>query len=176
MTTVDRLSDTVYRDQARKRLDDLVGDGKVPVERAQIYGLRHIARQQPGNVREFAQHQRERAERKQENVSESVRPSLQAEIDFWSLVDDLCGSRTKWSVRREGLAHAPQNIREENIPTKSQCNTDADRTLRNQLKKRQRAWLHRWTCDHVPAFFERFCTDALYRRETQVINLERNTT
>ena len=69
---VDLLSDTVYREQAVKRLDCLLGASeKFPVQKAQLYGLRQIARQEPTKVRTFANCQRERAKRK-------------AEIDFWS--------------------------------------------------------------------------------------------
>ena len=170
MTEVDRLSDTVYRKQACEQLDGLLGKSeRFPVERSQIYGLRQVARQQPGKVKEFAQHQSRRAERRH-------RPGLQEEVGFWSLVDHLCDSSSDWSVRSEGLAHAPSDIREENIPKKNECKTDADRRHRNRLRMRQRDWLDRWTGEHVPAFFERFCTHALYLRETLGNHRGRNAT
>ena len=166
MTNLDRLSDTVYREQAIGQLDDLLGAcGTFPVRKTQLYGLRQIARQEPGKVGEFAGHQRERAERKLEQVSERGRPALQAEIEFWSVVDRLCDSSSPWSVLTEGLEHAPAELRDENIPARNKGMTPAERTRRNQIKARQREWLARWTEDHVPAFFERFCTHALYRLE-----------
>lgn len=162
---LDLLSDTVYPVGACKSLDQFLDQcGKFPVKRAQIYGLRQIARQEPAKVPDFATHQCKRAERKQESASEKGKLRLQAEIDFWSLVNQMCGSTAdSWSVRRTGLEHAPPDIREENIPAKNDCLTNADRTRRNQLRKRQKEWLDGWTAKHIPAFFERFCTHALYR-------------
>ena len=145
MTTVDLLSDTVYRDQARDQLDKLLKEMKgFPVKRSQIYGLRQIARQQPLKVKEFAQHQRERAERRNPNASE---------IRLWRLVEQLCDSKTDWSVRKEILILAPE-----------------DRM--NQTRKRQREWLDEQEMTHRPAFFERFCTHALYRLAKSETNRE----
>ena len=103
-----------------KQLDQLLGNSnKFPVKPAQIYGLRQIARQQPGKVESFANHQRERTKRKLENASERTRPGLQAEIDFWTLVSDLCGdSALAWSVHKEGHAHLPAEL--QNIPARRQ--------------------------------------------------------
>ena len=166
MTNLDLLSDTVYREQAVRQLDDLLGTCETfPVRKTQIYGLRQIARQEPGKVEEFARHQGKRAERKQEQVSERGKPGLQAEIEFWDLVRRLCDSTSPWSVLTEGLEHAPAELRDENIPTWNKGMMPAERTRRNQLKARRREWLARWTGAHVPAFFERFCTHALYRLE-----------
>lgn len=171
MTIVDRLSDTVYRDQAREQLDALLRElqgylqenYRFPVKRTQLYGLRQIARQQPKQVKNFARHQRERAERKHEGASERAKPSLESEIKFWKLVESLCDSHTDWSVHVEGARHAPPELREENIPPRRPGMTDAERRDRNQLRQRLREWNDRWEKTHVPAFFERFCTHALYR-------------
>ncbi len=166
MTTLDLLSDTVYCEQAVRQLDCLLGTCETfPVKRAQIYGLQQIARQEPGKVAEFAKHQSTRAERKQEQVSEQAKLGLQAEIDFWHLVHRLCDSSSPWSVLTEGWKHAPAELRAENIPPRYKGMSPDERTRRNQLKADQQAWLARWTKDHVPAFFERFCTYALYRLE-----------
>ena len=166
MTNLDLLSDTVYREQAVRQLDDLLGTCETfPVRKTQIYGLRQIAHQEPGRVGEFARHQRERAERKRKQASERGNSGLQAEIDFWTLVDKLCDSPSPWSVLTEGLEHAPAELRDENIPARNKSMTPTERTRRNQLKASRREWLARWTGVHVPAFFERFCTHALYRLE-----------
>ena len=120
MTNLDRLSDTVYREQAIGQLDDLLGArGTIPVQKTQIYGLRQIARQEPGKVGEFARHQRGRAERKQEQASGKSDLKLKNEIDFWDLVDRLCDSSSPWSVLTEGLEHAPAELRDENIPARN---------------------------------------------------------
>ena len=118
--TLDLLSDTVYFLGACRSLDRLLRScEKFPVQRSQIYGLRQIARQEPGRVHDFAIHQRERAERKQENVSERGRFRLQTEIDFWSLVNQLCDSTTdSWSVRRTGLEYAPTGSSRGKYPSK----------------------------------------------------------
>lgn len=147
MTTVDLLSDTVYRDQARNRLESLRAKiGQVPVKPAQIYGLRQIARQQPLKVKKFAQRQRERAERRNPNASE-IRL-------WWSLVEQLCESTTAcWSVRKEVLKFAPEDFMD-------------------QTKRRRREWLDEQERTHRPAFFERFCTHALYRMAESETNRE----
>lgn len=153
MTRLDLLSDTVYREQAIRQLDDLLGEcGKFPVKKTQLYGLRQMARQEPGKVCKFASHQRNRAERKDE-------------VEFWKLVEKLSDSNNSWSVYTEGLAHAPAELHEENIPAKKKGMTLAERTHRNELNARRKKWLDQWARDHIPAFFERFCTHALYRLE-----------
>ena len=156
MRLLDLLSDTVYRDQAVKRLHPLLQDvNKFPVEASQIHGLREIARQQPAKVSEFAGHQKNRAEKLEK----------QTEVDFWDLVMNLCDSSSSdWSVLKEGHAHLPEELREANIPARQSDMTQEERTHRNTLKKRQREWLHQWTNAHIPVFFQRFCTQCLYRK------------
>ena len=176
MINVDLFSDTVYRDQASKQLDALIDEIRVvPVKRAQIYGLRQIARQQPTRVDEFAQHQRGRAERKKDNASENARTQLESEIQFWSLVERLCDSTTGWSVRREIEKCLPLELRDERIPAKRPGMTHEDRRVRNRLKRSQRDWLDGQKAPHIRAFFERFCTHALYRIEVSVHSEERKT-
>ena len=166
MTILDLLSDTTYRDQAVKELHPLVQNAtEFPVETSQIHGLREIARQQPASVSGFARHQKERAERKYEIASEMTKLKLEAEIAFWTLVINLCSSPTSdWSVLKEGHAHLPEELCEENIPKKRPGMTPEERTHCNTLKERQREWLNRWTNEHIPVFFQRFCTQCLYRK------------
>ncbi len=170
MTCVDFLSDTTYRRQAAEQLNRLLDDiGKCPVKRSQIYGLRQIARQQPNSVDKFASHQCERAKRKQEGAAEGAAVGLQAEIDFWTLVISLSGdfshagdSSHDWSVCKEGLDHLPGDL--QNIPPRQGNMTHEERTHRNKLCERRQKWLNQWNNEHIPAFFERFCTHYLYRR------------
>lgn len=153
MRCVGLLSDTTYPREAVEQLDRLLGgrNAPFPVKSAQIYGLRQIARQQPDKVKAFADHQRERAARDNEK-------------DFWQLVGNLCSdSASPWSVLKEARVHLPEELQDENIPTRQSCVTMEERRLRNQLREQQRIWLARWTAEHIPAFFERFCTEALYR-------------
>ena len=156
MTYVDLLSDTTYRQQAVRQLHQLVGNAsEFPVESSQIYGLRQIARQQPDKVLGFAEHQGERAEKLQKH----------AEVDFWALVAKLCRSSTsEWSIYKEGHAYLPENIREENIPPRQPGMTQEEQRHRNTLRRQQREWLEQWANKHIPAFFERFCTQCLYRK------------
>ncbi len=156
MIDMDLLSDTTYRQQAVRQLHQLLSNAKeFPVESSQIYGLRQIARQQPDKVEQFARHQKERAEKKDRN----------AEIGFWALVENLCNNQsTNWSVRNEGRKYLPENIRNENIPKNQQGMTLEERQLRNKLRKCQQEWLDRWKNEHIPVFFERFCTQCMYRK------------
>ena len=159
MTCVDLLSDTTYCEQAVQQLDRLLGDmNQFPVKRTQIYGLRQIARQQPGEAQEFANHQRERAEKKEK----------EDEVDFWTLVANLCrnynpssNDTSDWYIEKEGHAHLPVEL--QNIPAKRKGMTHEERRHRNELNGRQRELLKQWANEHIPAFFERFCTHALYR-------------
>ena len=227
MTRVDLLSDTTYREQAVKQLDLLLSSStKFPVKTTQIYGLRQIARQEPGKVKKFPKHQGKRAHRKQSSVSNlQTLKDIQAEIDFWILVFDLCGDETPgylqfnisgtasnrqkstqercdeekqrwepreyilqdlqaeidfwtcvlnrvkgstpdWSVLKEGHLYLPEELREENLPDKSkgatQQETQAKQQRYNQFKSDQKEWLDQWENEHIPAFFERFCTHCLY--------------
>ena len=167
MTTVDLLSDTVYRDQARDQLNKLLKDmDAFPVQRSQIYGLRQVARQQPLKVAEFAEHQRGRAEHKKESAGRNAQIRLESEIKLWELVKRLRDSTPGWSVHAEAKQHLPDKLSDENIPANRPGMTSDERRARNQLRGQQRKWITAWETNHVPAFFERFCTHALYRLGT----------
>ena len=130
-----------------------------PVEDSQIYGLRQLARQQPDKVKSFARHQRERAERK------NYKGQLQAEIDFWSLVEQICNvdkPGSGWSLAVEVQRLIPDELRQ--IPARHPQMTQEERTHRNQIVQKRRGWLAAWQEDHIPAFFERFCTHCLYSK------------
>ena len=175
MMLVDLLSDTTYRDEAIKQLNKLLqNSSKFPVKSTQIYGLRQIARQQPEEIDRFAEHQCRRVQRRYDEENERRNPrgnvlqDLQAVIDFWTLVRNLCSnSASGWSVVQEGHRYLPEELREKNLPPKSRGatpqETQANLTLHNQFKNRQTKWLDQWKNEHIPAFFERFCTLCLYR-------------
>ncbi len=156
MTCVDLLSDTTYPQQAVKQLHQLLSNAsEFPVESSQIYGLRQIARQQPDKVLDFARHQSDRAEKL----------NHQAEVGFWELVAKLCNpSTSEWSVYTEGRTYLPEDIRDEHIPQRQPGMTQEEQRNRNELRTRQRKWLDQWANEHIPAFFERFCTQCLYRK------------
>lgn len=158
---VELLSDTVYRDKAAEIIDHFVDEHDLPVTRSQIHGLRQIAIQQPLAIKSFANHQKERAEKK--NTS-GTNHKLASEAEFWKLVGDLCEpKKLSWSPASEADQHLPTNLRGENIPEKRKGMSPEDRGQRNRLVKQQREWLEDWNRLHVPAFFRRFCTHYLYR-------------
>ena len=173
MTLVDLLSDTVYRQQTVKQLHQLLGnDNQFPVEPSQIHGLRQIARQEPEKIGGFATHQRQRAqsrydaEDERSNSRAEVLRKWKTEINFWSLVANLCGdSSDRWSVKREGRSYLPQELRNDNL-REVQGATQQERQQiqqhNNRIKREQREWLKEWDNEHIPAFFERFCTHCLY--------------
>ena len=204
VSTVDLLSDTIYLCQAVSNLDHLLDDRwdeerEFPVRRKQIYGLRQISRRQPLKVREFAKHQCERAQNKQESSSKLPQIGrFQYEIDFWTMVFDLCREGVSGCVELRVTARAQERRTKEDdrirrlrqgapitalreaelrrnfwdevinrcsdltpewyVRRESQCHLPKDLT-----KRQQKEWLERWEQEHVPAFFERFCTHCLFR-------------
>lgn len=167
---LDLLSDTVYREQAAEQLDGFLGNcKKFPVKKSQIYGLRMIARQQPGQVGKFAGSQGQRANRKLKMKGEKGDHRIEAEILFWKLVANLCGDLDanrpdiEWSVVKAGIDHLPTDLHEDNIPEKRPGMTADERQRRNELRRKRKEWLARWSEAHFPAFIERFCTHALFR-------------
>ena len=163
---LDQLSDTMYREMAERILDgfiDQYGENARSMSRSQIHGLRQIAIQQPREIKSFADHQRERIEKKLETAGSGSRPKLEAQRAFWKLVADLCDpGKLDWSPASEAESWMPAELKESNIPAKSECNSNEERSRRKQLKARQKQWLEAWNADHVPAFFQRFCTHYLY--------------
>lgn len=173
MTLVGLLSDTIYRQQAVKQLHQLLGDDKkFPVEPTQIYGLRQIARQEPERVGDFATHQGQRAQNRYDAENERRNPKAEVlqkwetEVNFWTLVTNFCGdSPDRWSVKTEGHSYLPEEFRNENrreVPGSNPKETTQNQQHNNSLKKGQRDWLEKWSNEHIPAFFERFCTHCLF--------------
>lgn len=167
MLSADLLSDTTFRDQAVQAVDRFVDDNGAPLRRTQIYGLRQIAMNQPGKVKGFAFHQRQRAERQYENASKNGQLKLQKEIDFWKLVENLCASSAAhggWSLEQEAEVQMPTELRLEDNRPKSEL-THEERSLRKQTKKKRREWSTVWMNQHLPLFFQRFCAHYLYCSE-----------
>ena len=171
MTSLDVLSDTLYRQQAVVQLDRLLEAGDpFPVEKSQLYGLRQIARQQPLKVSGFAEKQRKRVERKMKNTKNgsSIFQRMEDEVRFWKLVTDLCDSSPSnqdWTLGQTAGSHLPPELNQ--VPDRQKGMTHEDRTRRNQLKKEKREWEQAWYEAHIPAFFERFCTHYLFRMALQ---------
>ena len=133
MTIVDLLSDTVYRDQARQQLNALLDE----IQRFPVKTA------QIYGLRQIARQQPLQVKNfAGYQRTRAERKNRQSEVQFWQLVERLCDSRNGWSVRVEGAKHVPPEL---------------------ETRRRQREWRDRWEKTHVPAFFERFCTHALYR-------------
>jgi len=161
VTDMDLLSDTVFPGEAQRAVVAVVEVcGDIPVEVTQIHGLRQIARQQPGNVFRFARHQRARAE-KRRNPEET---------EFWSLVGYLCSGSTGqsgwssegWSLHEEARKRLPEEL--QHLPNRQDMKSNEDRQRRNQMKNEQQGLVKEWMDKGIPAFFERFCAECLYRR------------
>ncbi|MEX1027454.1 MAG: hypothetical protein WD049_05535 [Candidatus Paceibacterota bacterium] len=164
MKLLDQLSDVTYRDRAAEIVDRFVDECRCPITRSQINGLRQIAIQQPLRVKAFADHQRQRAEKKHETASQNAKATLESQIAFWKLVADLCETnKLPWSPATEVETQMPGELREENIPTKADCKSNEERGRRKQLKSSQKQWLDAWNNQHLPEFFRRFCIHYLYR-------------
>lgn len=173
MTLVDLLSDTVYRQQAVKHLHQLLGsDKQFPVEPTQIYGLRQIARQEPERIGNFAIRQGQRAQSRYDaednksNPKAEVLRKWETEINFWTLVANFCGySPDCWSVETEGRAYLPEELHNQNlreVPGATPQETQQNQQHNNRIRRDQREWLVEWDKEHIPAFFERFCTHCLF--------------
>ena len=157
MTELDVLSDTVYR----KKAMEVLQRSALPVSTTQIKGLRQIAQHQPRQVQSFAEHQKTRADKKRRSE----------EGAFWQLVIALCSDNAAqgdWSLHKEAESDMPAHLK--NIPDRTDCKTLEERTQRNQRVSERRAWLEKWNADHIPAFFQRFCTHYLYLKARSQIH------
>ena len=173
MTFVDLLSDTTYRQQTVEQLHQLLGnDNKFPVEPSQIHGLRQIARQEPERVGGFATHQGQRAQSRYDAEDERSNPRAEVlqegetEVNCWTRVANFCGeSPDRWSVKKEGRSYLPEEFGDENlreVPGATPQETTQNQQHNNRLRRGQRDWLEKWDNEHIPAFFERFCTHCLF--------------
>jgi hypothetical protein len=164
MPSIQVLSDTTFSTHATEAVDTLVDANGCPVKRSQISGLRQIAVNQPRSVKEFAEHQRRRAERRMENASRNAQEKIEKEIEFWKLIANLVdGKRPRclWSLQQEAEGALPQDLKVESTPAGANL-TREEQTRRAATKKLQHDWLVAWKDLHCPAFFQRFCAHYLY--------------
>lgn len=165
MSELDVISDTTFAEQAAQAVDALVKDhDSCPVRRAQISGLRQIAVNQFGQVKDFAKKQQERAQKRVENGGRNPSPSILAEIEFWKTVVRLCDGkppRCTWSLQMEAEAALPDELRIEPVPKGTQL-TKEQQNQRRVTKEENRQWMLDWKERHYPAFFQRFCAHYLY--------------
>lgn len=165
MPSIQVLSDTTYSTRAAEAVDTLVKTCGCPVRRSQVAGLRQIANNQPGSVKEFAEKQRQRARKRMENASQNVQLKIQNEIEFWKCVANLCDGRppnAAWSLQHEAEAALSNHFNVEPLPAGTNL-TREQQAERAATKKRQQNWLSEWRNEHYPVFFQHFCVHYLYR-------------
>jgi hypothetical protein len=164
--TMDLLSDTTFRDQAIRALEAFRNKHDLVVKRSQIEGLRQLAVNEPSKVLVFAKHQRERAERRNEQRHS---PRLDQEIAFWKLVEEICGttatSTAPWSLKKFAQAEAPDDC---HVPPKppGSAPSELHKAFR-EAKERARRWEEQRIAEDYPAFFQRFCAHYVYLLATQ---------
>lgn len=68
-------------------------------------------------------------------------------------------------MKREGRTYLPEELHDENLrevqgatPQETQQNQQHN----NRIRTGQRKWLGEWNNEHIPAFFDRFCTHCFY--------------
>lgn len=136
MSDIDVKADGVLCEKAVELLDAFIQECGLPVRTAQISGLKQIAFNQPSSLKEFAQHQRQRAERRHHDEEKA----------FWNLIDNLCDGRKPkhaWSLHQEieGMLSEQEKADKKHLAA-----------LREEKKK---------LC--YPPFFQHFCAHYLYR-------------
>jgi hypothetical protein len=162
----DVLADTVLRDEAAQALGEFAREHGCPVGRSQVEGLRQVAANQPGELRPFADHQREKAARRQQGVNPNSEKyaRLGREVAFWDLVVRLCGSTStppgRWSLQRLAEEMAPVDCRAGQRPHGS-APPEEHRAYR-EARQRAEAWRKARLAADYPAFFQRFCAHYLY--------------
>jgi hypothetical protein len=151
VTDLDVLADTTLRLRALDAAGRFIKEHDHPVSRAQVAGLRQIAANEPHLLPDFANKQKERADKRR----------LDSESAFWALVVALCnGTRPRfdWSLSQERDGAVPAELRLEQLPPGAKL-AAADHAARNAKRARLREWLDRWTAACYPAFFQHFCAE-----------------
>jgi hypothetical protein len=159
------LSDTTFSVQAAAAVDGFMHTNGCPVKRSQISGLRQIATNQPSRVKDFAEHQRRRAERRMQNASRHAQDKIQKEVDFWKLIANLCDGRPprcSWSLQQEAEAALPEHLKVAPTVPGGKL-TKEEQAQRAATKKQQHDWLVSCKDQYHRAFFQRFSAHYLYR-------------
>jgi hypothetical protein len=156
MAELDVLADTDFGDRAVAEADAFVKAYRHPVARTQIAGLWQIIANEPAQLVDFANHQRQRAEARD-------KPD---EVAFWDLIKNLCaGTKPKhtWSLlqaRNDALALRADLAVPRQVPG-ARLGPEEREDLEKR-KKAQKEWLAQWDKDHYPVFFRRFCAHYLH--------------
>jgi hypothetical protein len=164
MTDTAVLVETTLRDTAIAAADEFVRGHGHAVKRAQIKGLRQIAENEPAKVRDFAGHQREKAQERAAKARGERQAEHAAAVDFWRLVGDLCTANGKgdWSLLVERKGCVPEALR----PEKQASGARLSKEEQDALKKKKddlQAWERAWDARCYPPFFQAFCAHYLHK-------------
>jgi hypothetical protein len=158
-------ADLELRDRAVEALRDFASRHQLPVERTQIAGLRQIAGNEPGLLKDFLDRQRERAQKRFQSSGERDMRARD-EVAFWEMVGHLCTGkppRCPWSLDQDAEADVPAELRGEKLPAGAKLSPE-ERTARQKRDDQRRAFLDAWRRRVYPVFFQHFCAEYLYRK------------
>jgi hypothetical protein len=165
MPEIDVEIDTDLRERAIKAVEDFVGSNDTPVSHTQIAGLMQVAANEPRLLPRFAGKQKERAERRADDLREGEhKKKLVAEAAFWELVKQLCegkGAKCLWSLLQAREKAVPESLRLEKLPPGTALSRD-ERDKRDRKKKELEEWERAWDLGHCTGFFRHFCAHYLY--------------
>jgi hypothetical protein len=157
-------AETYLREHAA---DSYKREGDWPISRAQLLGLRQIARNEPERIVEFAAKQKEKRQRELERTTrEERKQEIQQELEFWKLIQGLCGGQKvpwfSWSMRQLEEKLIPGELRDEPLAPGTKL-TPEQQNERAKRKKQREDWLRQWRQRYYPLFFQRFTIHLLYR-------------
>jgi hypothetical protein len=162
-------ADTDLRERAVAAVDSFVEKHGCPVARAQIAGLRQVAANEPGELVDFAENQRRRADARMQLARGDRQEHFAAEASFWELVRALCnGTAPKypWSLTQARDQALPAGLRVEKQPPGARLSKEEHAAIKER-KDRRDAWHRRWESGRYAAFFQRFCAHYLYHLARQ---------
>ncbi len=146
---LDRFCDDKLGEAAEQLFGKIQTGDKPPVGRTQIYGLRQIAEQGPSKVKEFAEKQGERAERRRSK-------GALEEKEFWRKISEFLGPEKKGTLTLEEL------IKQFLMPAAEALEVGAGSpeqgaTTGSRPTAHQKTMLEQLKKEVIPLFFRRFC-------------------
>jgi hypothetical protein len=168
---IDLLADNQLREEAIRTIEVFPQQHYLSIKRKQIAGLRQLAANEPQKMAQFALTHQTRAEKRLEkHPSPNAVSNLEAEIEFWKIVTQICKDQTlagHWNLQatiEQRIGPRPKLARIAGNLTPEQQRQRADE--RKQVEVAQREWdaarreLFEQLCD---VFFQHFCIHYLYR-------------
>jgi hypothetical protein len=129
-----------------------------PIARSQISGLLQIAMREPEKLKDFAEKQEQKAKARREATREERQRKLDAEIEFWELIKNLCDGKPpkiRWSLAHVRENEVPAELQDDELPPGAKL-TKEQQAARKEKGERRKQWLRQWNRDYFPAFFQRF--------------------